>query len=80
MRRANGDSIHLEDVLTGYDPVHDALANFVQEATSGGNTTFSVDPTGSGTFTAGPLITLAGVTGLDDVATLVANGHLIVHS
>jgi hypothetical protein len=77
---ANGDSIHLEDVLTGYDPVHDALANFVQEATSGGNTTFSVDPTGSGTFTAGPLITLGGVTGLDDVATLVANGHLIVHS
>ena len=77
---SNGDTIHLEDVLTGYDPLHDSLANFVQEATSGGNTTFSIDNTGSGTFTAGPLVTLNSVTGLDDIATLVANGHLIVHS
>ena len=75
-----GDKLDFADILTPvYDPVHDALGNFVQEATSGGNTTFSVDTTGTATFTA-PLVTLSGVTGLDDVATLVANGHLIVHS
>ncbi len=75
-----GDKLDFSDILTPvYDPLHDALANFVQEATSGGSTTFSVDTTGTGTFTT-PLVTLAGVTGLDDVATMVANGHLIVHS
>ena len=76
----NGDKLDFADILTSvYDPVHDALANFVQEITSGGDTQFSVDTTGTATFTT-PLVTLSGVTGLDDVATLVANGHLIVHS
>jgi hypothetical protein len=60
--------------------VHDAIANFVQETTSGSNTQFSVDPTGSASFTAGPVLTLSGVTGLDDVATLVAHGTLVVHA
>jgi len=77
---STGDKLDIADILDPvYDPVHAALGNFVQEATSGGNTTFSVDTTGTATFTT-PLVTLTGVTGLDDVATLVANGHLIVHS
>ncbi len=74
---ANGDVINISHVLSGYDPLDDALANFVQETTSGGNTAISVDPTGSGNFSAGPLITLNSVT-LADLSTLVSDGTLIV--
>jgi hypothetical protein len=76
---AKGDVINFESVLTGYDPVADALGNFIQETNTGSSTQFSVDPTGQGHFTT-PLVTLSGVTGLDDVATLVANHTLLVHS
>jgi large repetitive protein len=75
---ANGDKIDIADILTTYHPFEDALANFVQETTSGGNTIISVDPTGSGTFTT-PLVTLSGVTGLPDLAALVSDHTLIVH-
>jgi len=75
---SSGDTLNIEDTISGYDPLADALSNFVQKTESSGNTVISVDPTGSGTFSA-PLVTLSGVTGLDDVATLVAHGVLIVH-
>jgi hypothetical protein len=74
------DKLDFSNILDAvYDPVHDAIANFVQETTSGGNTQFSVDTTGAAHFTSA-LVTLSSVTGLDDVATLIAAGHLIVHS
>ena len=75
---AKGDVLNFEDILESTGVLSN-LSNYVQETTSGGNTKFSVDPTGSATFTS-PLVTLSGVTGLDDVATLVAHGTLIVHS
>ncbi len=76
---AKGDLINVENVISGYDPVADALGNFVQETTVGNSTQISLDPTGQGHFSA-VSVTLSGVTGLDDVATLVANHTLIVHS
>lgn len=75
---SKGDVINLEDVLGGTNVLSN-LGNYVQETTSGSNTLISVDTTGSGHFTSS-LITLNGVTGLPDVATLVANHTLLVHS
>lgn len=74
---ATHDTIHLEDVMSGFDALADALSNWVQKTESGGNTVIAVDPTGTGSFTAGPQVTLNSVTGLDDIATLVSHG--VVH-
>jgi hypothetical protein len=71
------DTIHLEDVMSGFDALTDALSNWVQKTESGGSTVIAVDPTGAGSFSAGPQVTLNSVTGLDDIATLVAHG--VVH-
>lgn len=76
---SNGSTIHVEDVLSGYDPVADALANWVQTSTSGGNTIVSVDTTGSGHFT-NALVTIEGVTGLGSAADMVTHGQLVVHA
>ncbi len=76
---AKGDVLSFENILEGTSVLSN-VGNYVQETTSGGNTQFSVDPTGTGNFAAGPLVTLNGVTGLEDVATMIAHGHLLVHS
>jgi hypothetical protein len=73
-----GDVLNVEDIMTGYDPVSDALGNWVQETVTGGNTQISVDPTGQGHFTSVNVV-LSGVTSLPDIATLVAEGALKVH-
>lgn len=73
-----GDVINVENVISAYDPVADALGNFVQETTVGSSTQISLDPTGQGHFSAVSVV-LSGVTGLPDVATLVAEGALRVH-
>ena len=74
---ATHDTIHLEDVMSGFDALTDALSNWVQKTDTGGSTVIAVDPTGTGSFTAGPQVTLNSVTGLDDIATLIAHG--VVH-
>jgi RTX calcium-binding nonapeptide repeat (4 copies) len=76
---AHSDVINVSDVISGYDPVNDSLGDWVQATTSGSNTLISVDPTGTGTFSH-TLVTISGVTGLGDAATMVANGELVVHA
>lgn len=75
----DGDAINLVDVLSLYDPINDAITDFVQMNTSGSDTLLSVDRDGTGTtygFT--QIATITGVTGLTDEAALVTNGNLIV--
>lgn len=76
---SQGDALNLVDLLGDYDPLTDAITDFVELATSGSNTTVSIDRDGTGTtygFT--QIATLTGVTGLTDEAALVTNGNLIV--
>jgi len=75
---AQGDRIDLRDVLdAGYDPITDALADFVQFTNSGNHSIMSVDLDGAGTaYGWTQLATIYNNTNLDpDV--LVANGHLL---
>jgi Ca2+-binding RTX toxin-like protein len=77
---AAGDVIDISSVLSGYDPVNDALSDFVQLTTSGSSTLLKVDIDGAGTGHAmAQIATISGVTGLD-LNSLVANGNLIVHA
>ena len=71
---AEGDRLDLSDILTSYDPLTDALHNFVHTVTSGADTLVQVDPTGTGVgFT-----TIAVLEGVHvDVDVLAAGGNLI---
>jgi len=73
------DKIDISDVLDGhYDPLTDALTDFVQIQTNGSNSELFVDTTGTGTFgTAQHIATIQGVTGLTDEDALATAGTLL---
>ena len=73
---ANDDKIDLSDVLQGYDPLTDAITDFVQFTTSGANSILKVDADG-GANNFVQIATLNNVTGLTDEAALVTSGNLI---
>lgn len=76
---AQGDAINISDVISLYDPLNDAITDWVEMSTSGSNTILKVDQDGTGTTHGWTQIaTLTGVTGLTDEAALVTNGNLIV--
>ncbi|MEZ0223143.1 MAG: cadherin domain-containing protein [Alphaproteobacteria bacterium] len=73
------DKIDISDLLTDYDPLTMALADFVQISNSGSNSTVSVDRDGTGSaYGFAQIATINGVTGLTDEDALVASGQLIV--
>jgi Ca2+-binding RTX toxin-like protein len=76
---SQGDKIDITDVLTGhYDPVTNAIGDFVSLTTSGSNTLLKVDLDGAGTtYSPTTIATISGVTGLD-IATMLAEHHLLV--
>ncbi|MBN8997703.1 MAG: type I secretion C-terminal target domain-containing protein [Rhizobiales bacterium] len=75
----NHDAIDISDILDGhFDPVNDAITDFVQFSTNGSNTEVYVDPTGARDFSAAAHIaTIQSVTGLEDEAALVSSGLLL---
>lgn len=76
---AQNDKLDISDLLFGYDPLTDALADFVMIEDSGANSTLKVDRDGTGTtYGWTQVATIEGVTGLTDEAALVASGNLIV--
>ena len=73
------DKIDISDLLTSYDPLTNALSDFVNLTVSGRTTILSVDADGLGSGSGFQAVaTLNNVTTLPDVDTLVANGNLIV--
>ena len=76
---SDGDKLDFSSILTGYDPMTDTLSDFITKTESGGNTLFSVDIDGTGTgHSMTQVASIAGVTGLDALATLISNGTVIV--
>lgn len=75
---SEGDVIDIADLLTAYDPLNDAIADFVTFTESGGDTIISVDQDGTGTsYSAQNVVTIDNVTGLD-ISDLISNNQLIV--
>lgn len=71
------DKMDISGLLQDYDPVNDAITDFVQITTSGSDSVLSVDIDGGGdNFVR--IATLTGITGLTDEAALVLSGNLIV--
>ena len=61
-----------------YDPVNDAIADFVSLTTSGSDTLLKVDLDGAGvTFSPTQIASITGVIGLD-LNDLISDGNLIV--
>jgi len=75
---SEGDMIDLSAVISGYDPLQHAIDDFVYLTEDSGNTTISVDVSGSGdVVNAVDLAILEGVSNLD-LASLVNDGTVIV--
>lgn len=74
---SDGDAIDISGLLDLYDPMTDAIADFVQITTDGVDSSIIVDRDGTDSVYAGQLVAnLDNVTGLD-VQTLENNGNLI---
>jgi hypothetical protein len=75
----DGDVLDLTDILdTVYDPMTDAIADFVEFTESSGSTFLSVDRDGAGgTYSMAQIIKLENVTGLASPDTLETNGNLL---
>lgn len=67
-----GDILNITDILTDYDPLDHAIADFIRVTDTGGDTLVEVLKDGS--FES--LVTLEGVGGID-LATLIDNGNLV---
>lgn len=75
---SQGDKIDISDILSAYDPVTDALADFVQFTRSGKKSIMSVDVDGTGTdYGWVQVAVINGHTSLDP-DQLVATGNLLV--
>lgn len=73
---AENDKLDISDVLQGFDPLHDAIADFVQITSDGVNSYLMVDIDGGGDLFA-QLAVLNNVTDLD-VMSMIASGNLLV--
>ena len=70
------DAIDISDVLAAYDPLNDALTDFVQITDDGTDSTLSIDVDGGGdNFVA--IAIIDNRTGLTDVDDLATNGQLV---
>lgn len=75
----DNDMINLSDLLSGFDPLTDAITDFVQITEGDGNSELYVDADGNGNIHSMQKVALlSDVTGLTDEAALYANGTLII--
>ena len=75
--KSEGDALDLSDLLQAYDPVQDAITDFVSIVTSGDDTLVRVDANG-GADNFVQIAKVNNVTGLTDEDQLVSDGTLIV--
>ena len=70
------DAIDISDLLTAYDPMTDALSDFVEITDNGTDSTLSVDADG-GADSFAAVASILGITGLTDEAALQSSGALV---
>lgn len=73
---AEGDMLDVSDILIDFDPITDAIGDFVQITDDGENSLLLVDPDG-GSDSFNVIAILLNTTGLTDVQALFNNGTLI---
>lgn len=74
---SDSDMLDISDLLIGYDPLTNAITDFVEITDNGTDSTLKVDSDG-GADNFVTIATLLGVTGLTDEATLEMAGTLII--
>ncbi len=75
-KKAELDKINIADLLQGYDPLTQAITDYVQITTSGANSILKVDVDG-GANNFVQIATINGITGLTDEAGFMSDGYLI---
>lgn len=76
--QASGDKLDVSQLLSGYDPLTDAISDFVQITDDGTNSTMAVDVDGTANGTNFVDVAIIyGVTGLADEDVLETNGALV---
>lgn len=73
---SENDKIDVSDLLSGYDPLTDAISDFIQITDDGTHSTLAVDADG-GADNFVNIATLLNATGLTDEDALVTSGNLI---
>lgn len=73
---SENDAIDIADLLSGYDPLSDAITDFVQITDNGTDSILSIDADG-GADNFVQIATLTGVTGLTDEEALETSGNLV---
>ena len=73
---SEGDFLDISDILSGYDPLNDAITDFVQITESGSNSYLNVDADG-GADNFVQIAYLYGANGLTDEEALEASGDLV---
>lgn len=74
---AEGDSIDITDLLSNYDPLTDAITDFVKFGSNGTHSYLKVNVDGTGNAADfANVAQITRVTGLDDVEQLIADGTL----
>lgn len=75
---SDNDAIDISSILNQYDPITDAITDFVQITDNGTDSFLAVDRDGSGSiYGFDQIANLSNVTGLTDEAALEAAGNLI---
>src|SRR5690606_29142796 len=73
------DAIDINSLLSAYDPLTDALTDFVEITTVGSDSVLKIDRDGTGgTYSFVQVATIEGVTGLTDEVALATAGRLLV--
>ncbi|MFK7839333.1 MAG: tandem-95 repeat protein [Bdellovibrionales bacterium] len=72
---ASGDVLDISGILEGYDPLSDAITDFVQITDDGSDTSIMIDVDG-GANNFVEMLRLDGVIGLADAATLFSDGTI----
>ena len=74
---SEADAIDIVDLLSMYDPITDAISDFVELTTSDSDSYLAVDVDGGANYFV-TMVKIEGTTSLGTVEDLVNNGHLIV--
>ncbi|MEZ5813825.1 MAG: Ig-like domain-containing protein [Alphaproteobacteria bacterium] len=78
--QTDNDVIRLVDILEGYDPITDAIADFITLSETVSHTYISVDRDGAGTnYASAQVVRIENVTGeWSDISDMIAQGDLVV--
>jgi len=73
----NGDILNISDILENYDPLSDAISDFVELTDNGGDTEIGINADGDAGGNFETLAVIEGGIGDQTLSDLIANGNLV---